>query len=513
MSRWLSRHPLVRDALLWAIPALFFGAALRLILLYYSPYAYWGSDSRSYFGFTNGVLSEFYFSLNEKRRYLYPIFLLPVTLLPGSALKALAWIQAGLGLATVLAFSYFVRRVFVGWKVLIVPLTLLFAGLPSFLWYEHELIADTIYFDCVIWAMAGWAAWVSQHDPVRARRLWWVFFVPLAIMVLTKPSVKFFWPGIVLALVVVLAWRVLRWKEWAVIGALFLAGLTVGDDDQSAWLLYTTAFPLTQIDTPKHAEYKREIRGWVLEKRTRLDFYQDEDDEVHDFLREPEAQESRRLWRDLAKKDERALQRLYRDLALEGVIARPDLFLKIGLQRLAGSANLTDFVDDRFRPSYFADRFADQLAKKRNPESMVRLAFALPSDVPLPPAAQFRDWLSPHPDSQAARWMQDYVRTYQSLGVLVLRPGEHSEIAGRYRITLLGFWLALGMLCALFPPYLRTLGVWVILMGSALLGTYLVGIEHTRYFAPAWPIIFLALAVALDWPIRLGLDLMHRRAR
>src|SRR5689334_5332963 len=123
MSRFFSRHPLVRDALIWAIPALVFGAVLRLVLLHYSPYAYWGSDSRSYFGFTNGVMTDFYFSLNEKRRYLYPIFLLPVTWLPGSTLKALAWIQAGLGLATVVAFSYFVRRVFAGWKWLVVPLT------------------------------------------------------------------------------------------------------------------------------------------------------------------------------------------------------------------------------------------------------------------------------------------------------------------------------------------------------------------------------------------------------
>jgi hypothetical protein len=505
VSRWLSRHPLVRDALLWAIPALLFGAALRLILLHYSPYAYWGSDSRSYFGFTNGVMTDFYFSLNEKRRYLYPLFLLPVTLLPGSALKALAWIQAGLGLATVVAFSYFVRRVFAGWKWLIMPLTLLYAGLPSFIWYEHELIADGLYFQCVVWSLAGWAAWVSQRDPARAKggadraaRLWWVFFVPFAIMVLSKPSVKFFWPGLLVGLVVVLAWRTLRWKEWAALGALFVAGLTVGDDDQSAWLLYTTAFPLTQIDTPKHADYKAEIRDWVLAKRERLAFYQDEDDEVHDFLREPEKQDARPLWRDLAEKDEKALQRLYHDLAFEGILARPHRFLQVGLQRLAGSVNLSDFKDDRFGTTYFADRFAEQLAKRRNPDSMVKLAFGLPLAAPLPAETEFRGWLAPHPESAAARWLQGYVRAYQNLGVIVDRAG------GRVRPTFLGWWLALGMLLALVPPYLRTLGVWVVLMTGAMVATYLVGIEHTRYFAPAWPVILLALAVVLDWPFRLA---------
>lgn len=500
MSRFTARHPLVRDALLWAVPALIFGAVLRLLLLHYSPYAYWGSDSRSFFGFTNGVMTDFHWSLQEKRRYLYPIFLLPVTLLPGATLKALAWIQAGLGLATVVAFSYFVRRVFAGWKILIVPLTVLYAGLPPFLWYEHELIADSILFDCVVWAMAGWVAWVSQRDAARARHLWWVFFVPLAIMVLSKPSVKFFWPGIAVALVVVFAWRVLRWRQWVALGALFFAGLTVGDDEQSARLLYTTAFPLTRVDTPKHADYKAEIREWVLQKRERLAFYQDEDDEVHDFLREPENQDARPLWRDLAKKGGPQLDRLYHDLAFEAILTQPFQFLRIGLQRLAGSANLNDFVDDRFGPTYFADRFANQLANRRNPESMVKLAFGLPLSAPLPSAEEFRVWLAPHPDSASARWLQGYVRAYQAAGVFVTRPGHGT---GRYGLTVLGWILMLGMLLALIPPYLRTLGVWVILMAGAMIATYLVGIEHTRYFAPAWPVVLLALAAVVDWPLRI----------
>jgi len=502
ISRFWQRHPLLRDALLWAIPALLFGAALRLILLHYSPYAYWGSDSRSYFGFTNGALTEGYFSLNEKRRYLYPLFLLPITILPGSALRAVAWIQAGLGLATVVAFAYFVRRVFAGWKVLLVPLTVLYAGLPVFLWYEHELIADTIYFDCVVWAMAGWAAWVSQADLARARRLWWAFFVPLAIMVLTKPSVKFFWPGIAIALVIVAAWRVLRWREWVALAALFFAGLTVGDDDQSAWLLYTTVFPLTQVDTPKHAEYKAQIRDLVLEKRARLDFYNDEDDQVHDFLREPENHPERPLWKALAK-DDAALNRLYHDLAFEAIRARPDLFLYIGLKRLAGSANMDDFKDDRFDATYFGDRFTEQLARARNPQSMVKLAFGLPKDAPLPDAATFRSWISPHPDSAAAGWLKNYVRTYSAGGELITRPEASGWSLAQCRLTPVGWLTVVGGLLALFPPYLRPLGGWVVLMSGALLATYLVGIEHTRYFAPAWPLVLLALGVVLDWPIRL----------
>lgn len=511
MSAWFSRraaaeffrrHPVVRDALLWAVPALIVGAALRLILLHYSPYAYWGSDSRSFYGFTTGVLDDFYFSINEKRRYLYPIFLLPVTLLPGATLQTLAWIQAALGLGTVVAFAYFVRRVFVGWRIFIVPLTVLYAGLPIFLWYEHELIADSIYFQGVVWALAGWAAWVSQADPARARRLFWAFFVPFAIIVLTKPSVKFFWPGLLIALVVVASWRVLKWRQWAAIGALFLAGLTVGDDDQSAWLLYTTIFPMTQLETPQHADYKAQIRDLVVEKRERFDFYNDEDDEVHDFLRDSKSSEPRPLWQALAREPKKREQ-LYHDLAFEAIRARPDLFLYVALKRLAGSANMTDFKTDRFEPTYFADRFTDQLAKKRNPEPMLRLAFGLPEGAPLPSPETFRRQLAPHPDSAAAAWFQRYVETYHRFGALLHRPDGPGWSLADCRPTWLGWLFALGTLLALIPPYLRTVGVWLVLICGAMLATYLVGIEHTRYFAPMWPFVMIAVAVPLDWLVRL----------
>ncbi len=50
------------------------------------------------------------------------------------------------------------------------------------------MIADSLVFNCLIWAMAGWAARVSQADKTRARHFWWWFLVPFAILLLTKPS-------------------------------------------------------------------------------------------------------------------------------------------------------------------------------------------------------------------------------------------------------------------------------------------------------------------------------------
>jgi hypothetical protein len=502
MNAFFRRHPLLRDALLWSVPALLFGAALRLILLHYSPCAFWGADSRSYFGFANGVLNDFYFSLNEKRRYLYPIFLLPVAALPGCPLRTLAWIQAGIGLATIVPFAYTVRRIFAGWRLLVVPLTVLLAGLPVFLWHEHELIGDTFLLNGLVWCVADWAAWTCQTDPARARRLWWLFFAAFAFIVLSKASVKFFWPGLLAAFVFVGAWRVLRWQHGVALGALFLAGLTVGDDDQGAWLIYNSAFPLTQLDSPLHADIKAELRDWVLAKRERIDAYADEDYEVQKYLRGPEKEASRPLLQTLAK-DRKALSRVYRDLAVEGIRAEPLAFLSIGLHRMLNSCNPSDLSEWRFQADYFSNRLATEtIADHRAPEETLRLVFGIPRSGPFPAVDQFRAWTNPRPDSAAARWLPAYVHAYQAAGALVKRPDSGLKPIADYRPTFLGWWLLLGAAISLLPPYFRALGVWVLLLGVGLFATYLVGIQHVRYFAPAWPVVLLALGAAIDGPFR-----------
>src|SRR5215212_202316 len=110
LRAWTQRHPLIRQCLLWALPAIAFGAVLRGLLLSYSPYAYWGSDSNSYFSFSELLLTSGKTSLYEKRRYVYPIILFPIALLPGATLKWVAWLQHGFGLATLVPLAYCVRK-------------------------------------------------------------------------------------------------------------------------------------------------------------------------------------------------------------------------------------------------------------------------------------------------------------------------------------------------------------------------------------------------------------------
>src|SRR4051812_48269718 len=205
LRSFLNCHPLVRDALRWAIPALIFGTILRVLLVSYLPYAYWGADSKSYFGFAHKLVTEGNISLYEKRRFLYPIILAPITMLPGAPLRWVAVLQHAFGVMTLLPLAYIVRKTLVYWKFWIVPVTVIFAGLPVVVWYEQELLGENVFFALLVWAFAGWCAWAGEARIERSRRLFWCFFVPFALFILTKPSGRFVWPGIAVGLVLVAA--------------------------------------------------------------------------------------------------------------------------------------------------------------------------------------------------------------------------------------------------------------------------------------------------------------------
>ena len=175
LAAFFRRHPLLADSLRWALPALVFGGILRILLTAYLPYAFWGADSRSFFAFAHRFLATGAFHLPAKRRYLYPVLMLPVSLLPGGPLRWLPFFQHSFGWLTLLPLAYAVRRTLIFWRLWIIPVTVIYAGLPIALWCEHELLGDHLFFALLIWAFAGWVAWVSQASPSRARQLFWCF--------------------------------------------------------------------------------------------------------------------------------------------------------------------------------------------------------------------------------------------------------------------------------------------------------------------------------------------------
>jgi hypothetical protein len=513
LRAFFKNHPVLREVLLWSLPALLVGGTLRALLLSYLPYGYWGSDSKSYYSFAHMALSEGYFSLDEKRRLLYPLLMVPVSVLPGAPLKWLAWLQHLLGLVAVLPLAYVVRKTLTFWRWWILPVTVGYVGLPMFLWYEHELLGEVLFFAALAWAFGGWVAWTVEKNPVRARRLFWAFFIPLAVFLLTKPSGRFVLPGVVCGLLMVRAWRVIGWRHWTALVLLTGVSLTLGSKKQAAWLLYVASFPLTQLDSPQHADYKDELRPIVAPAIQNLDAYYETENwkPAFDFLDSPSEEKTPPpLWAALDK-DANKKRALYMDLALEGIKARPLDFAYLGAQRLIASANMSGFDDDRFEASYYARRFAGlyegavrQLADGK--KTSIPMAFGLPKNGPLPPYEEFRQRLNAPPGGWAERTVTGWVRGYEHASDVVKMPHPPkgsppaaSKIS-QARPTWLGWWLLLCLPLALF--YWRTLGVWVVLTLGYLAAVFLVSLVNARYFAPAWLIFLPVLFVPLDLLLR-----------
>ena len=513
LHRFWARHPILRQTLLWAIPAVLFGAVLRGLMLSYLPYAYWGSDSNSYFSFAHKLLTQGYISLDEKRRFFYPILMVPVSILPGSILRWLAWLQHGFGLLTLLPLAYAVRKGLVHWRWWIVPVTVIYAGMPVILWYEHELLGETMMFAGVVWAFAGWCAWISEERRCRAHRLFWWFFVPFTLVILTKPSARFLWPGLLLGLVAVQAWRRLARRHLVALGLLLVMTLFVGSKKQGAWLLYVATFPLTNLETPLHREYKDEIRSRVEPLREHLDAYYLLDGPTFAFLEHPSRQDELPLFKALDK-DSHLKSKIYMDLAKEAILSSPGQFLYLGAQRVIASANVSEFKEDRFTGEFYVERFehfhAEALVKEKSP---VRMLFALPKGEPIEPYSEFSRRISPCPDSWMARTVQTWVAGFERVSDLVRMPEGGPEELRSIRLarpTWLGLWLCAGIVLALLPRYHATLGVWMMAALSYLFGVFLFAGINPRYFGTAWPVLIPLLAVPADALVRL---IVSRRER
>jgi hypothetical protein len=427
--------------------------------------------------------------------------MVPVSLLPGGPLRWLPLIQHALGVLTLVPLAYCVRKTLGFWRLWIVPITLLYAGLPIIIFCEHQLLGTTVFFAALLWSFAGWIAWVSQEQLDRSRRMFWLFYIPFALFILTKPSGRFVWPGILIGFVIVKAWRLLDWKQNAALLVLLVVTPTVGSKKQGAWLLYTAAFPLTRLETPLHAEYKAEIRDMVDPVRRNLgSYYILELKEPFHFLAEPGEQDARPLWKALGD-DVKFRNRIYVDLAIEGIKRRPDLFFYLGLERIVASANASAFGSFHFADGYFTENTAEYyLEAEQDEDSPIRLAFALPPKGAILSYEEFQHKLEPAPGSWRARAVQASIEAYGTkLDFFRFPKGPAQErTLSAVRLTFLCWWLLAGMLMSLLPQYRRTLGVWTVIVTGQIVGVFAFSLVNTHYFAPVWPMVLVMLGVPAD---------------
>lgn len=243
--RALLRRRDTREFLVWCAPALLIGLVLRVTLCVQLPYAYYHDDSPDFLTTPDRLLHDFRFELHEKKTFLVPILYTPPFYLKIPALITIPIFQHLIGLALVVVVGALCRLWFRHWRVFIVPLTLLTAVNPFLLWYEHTLMAETIFIFCT--ALVALAGTLYAVDQSRAR--FFFFLTALVLEAGARPEGKLLF-GFGFFLVALLHWQSWRsaWPRFAVITAVAVLTHFATKTSQAGLLLYTSVVRLTPTE-------------------------------------------------------------------------------------------------------------------------------------------------------------------------------------------------------------------------------------------------------------------------
>ncbi len=236
------KEPRTREFLVWCLPALIIGFSIRAALMAHSPYAFFHDDASDFFVTPDRLINNGDWSVHAKKTFLVPAAFTVPFFLPGPVLITLPLLQHALGLLLVVVCGALCRLWFRWWKMFIVPLTVLLAVNPFFIWYEHTIMAETIFVFCTaLLALAGTLYALAQ---TRGRLVF--LCVALVLEAGARPEGKLlFGFGILLvALLHIRAWRT-EWLRPAIVLALALFIHFQTKTSQAGLLLYTSVARIT----------------------------------------------------------------------------------------------------------------------------------------------------------------------------------------------------------------------------------------------------------------------------
>jgi len=243
--RCLLRDPRTREFLLWMLPALILAAALRIALMAQLPYGIYHDDTPDFLTTPDRLLHDHRWELHSKKTFLVPVLFTLPFLVRIPALIAIPAFHHVLGVMMVMMLGLLVRLWFRGWKIFIIPLTVLAAANPFFLWYEHTLMAESVFlFTTVLLAVAG-TLYALDQNPRR-------FYLLLAALFLeagARPEGKLLF-GFGIVFVALIHWRGWRsaWPRVAIVAGLAALTSLITPTSQAGLLLFTSVARLTPTD-------------------------------------------------------------------------------------------------------------------------------------------------------------------------------------------------------------------------------------------------------------------------
>lgn len=231
-------NPGFRRLFLLTLPALLVGLALRVALMISLPQVIVHPDSGDLLRTPDALIHDHRLSIHSKKTFLTPVLYtlaFAVPKMPKLAVIALA--QHLAGLATVAVVALLCRLWFRRWEWAVPPVTLLVAANPSLLWFEHALMAETLFVFCTaLLALAG-----TLYAMAPGRRTFLFLCVALVLEAGARPEGKLFF-AFGFLLVALVAWP--RWRQaLRPMGYLFLVAMVTYFatlTSQAGLLLYTS---------------------------------------------------------------------------------------------------------------------------------------------------------------------------------------------------------------------------------------------------------------------------------
>jgi hypothetical protein len=255
--------PVFREVLIYCIPALVVGIALRAALTVQMPWGYVQYDSAEYIETPYRLLKSASLVVNGKRGFLVPILFSIPFLLHIPALIVIPLGQHLMGLAATVMSGALTRFWFRRWRWFIVPVTLFAAANPMMLWYEQTIMGESEYLFALIFLALAGTLWARRQSPAR----FILFLVALTGAAGARPEGRMFFAfGILLA-------GLLLWGDWRRLGkcvgamlAVALAGALIVRQSTAPQLLYASLIQLA----PDHSRFAPGIDPYIIPLRNQV---------------------------------------------------------------------------------------------------------------------------------------------------------------------------------------------------------------------------------------------------
>lgn len=262
-ARWLFSEKEGRAFLLWCLPALVIGFALRAALTVQMPYGYFQFDSPDFLRTPYKLLRSGDLVIHGKKTFLIPLLYTVPFLLRLPALIVIPLAQHALGLLFVLVMGALTRLWFDAWRVFILPVTLLTAVNPAMIWFEHSLMAETVYLFCIGALLLAGTLFFRHRTP----GCYWLLLIAVALTAGARPEGRLL---SAFALLLIGAAYFGKWRELAKrlgIALAVVAGLfAITPTSEGGSLLLASVIHLT----PDHVRAAPGIEPFLLPTRDAL---------------------------------------------------------------------------------------------------------------------------------------------------------------------------------------------------------------------------------------------------